>query len=400
MTGRHVVPVVLGLTVGALIHGPVLELPAAERDRGKSSRNRREKGKEPPFRKWGAGVLATVDRDLKTGTLYAEWRTRDGKKGNEHGPYSYVWPASFQLRALAAAARVSPRSYRKRLILFADSLERYWTVKRGVGGYAVLPGASERYYDDNAWMLLGLLDTVDATRQKKYLQRAIRTLEFLVSGEKRTEGGGIRQHEDKEGGPFTCSTAPAAVGAMRIYRITKKRKYLELAERWYAWLTSPEVGVRDPGDGLYHQWAKKVDGRWEVERGKRAYQSALPLELNLLLHAATKDEKYLQEARFIADSAVKRWVRESGAIDETGQWGGSDLCAALLELHEVDGDRRWLRVVHRALEFLHEKGRDPEGRYGEEWREVRTEKPVGKVHLLYMAPVAQAYWRAAASARR
>jgi hypothetical protein len=48
------------------------------------------------------------------------------------------------------------------------------------------------------------------------------------------------------------------------------------------------------------------------------------------------------------------------------------------------------------LVWLHDNGRDPEGRYGEEWDEDHRTRPIEKFHLLYMAPVARAYWRAAA----
>lgn len=353
---------------------------------------------ELPFTKWGAETLLRIEKDLGMGALYAEWGTTSGERGNEPGRYSssYVWPASFQLRALASATKVRPRQYRKRLLQFTNILDRYWTVKKGLGGYMVLPSPSERFYDDNAWMLLGLLDAFDVTRQKKFLSRALQTLEFLADGEKKTEGGGIRQHEDKDGGLFTCTTAPAAVGAVRLYLLTRKTRFLQMAERWHAILNSAEVGVRDPGDGLFHQWAKKEGAGWRVERGKRAYQSALPLQLDLLLYRAKKDRKYLEDAQRIAASSITRWVRPDGALAETAQWGGSDLCDALLDLYEVDKDERWLRTVRRVLQYLHENGRDPDGRYGENWQAVQKEETLEKFLLLHMAPAARAYWRAAA----
>jgi len=357
----------------------------------------------PPFAAWGEEVLARIDSDLKVGTLYAEWRTADGKKGNEHGQFSYVWPASFQLRALAAAAKVNPRKYGKPLVLYADSLERYFAIKYGGGGYMVLPSPSERFYDDNAWMLLGLIDAYEASGQGKCLTRATQVLIFLQNGEEKTEGGGIRQHEDKPGGLFTCTTAAAAVGALRLHIIMKhasyeNASYVAFAERMYAALMSPEIGIRDPADGLFHQWARKDGDRWHVERGKRAYQSALPLQLNLLLFRVKEDEKYLLEAKRIAASAATQWIRADGCMAETGQWGGSDLCDAFLDLYEADKDGRWLEIVRHVLAFLHEKARDPNGRYGERWDVPQAASALEKCLLLHMAPVARAYWRAAAYA--
>lgn len=351
---------------------------------------------ELPFTRWGVEILDRIDRDLSVGNLYAEWGTPDGKRHAEHGRVSYVWPASFQLRALASAAKLEPRRYTTKLLRFANSLDMYWSVRRGKGGYAVLPASQERFYDDNAWMLLGLLDTYEVTRQKKFYARARQVLAFLQDGEQRTKGGGICQKEDGEpGGIFTCTTAPAAVGALRLYAIRKDPSLLAFAERMHAALTSEEIGLRD-GNGLYHQWARpEGDGRWHVELGTRAYQSALPLQLELLLYRVKGDESHLQEAQRIAGAAVARWVREDGRLAETGQWGGSDLCDAFLDLYGVDEDPRWLETVRRILWRLHEN-RDPAGRYAEEWSESRTDRPVEKFYLLHEAPVARAYWGAAA----
>jgi len=347
------------------------------------------------FRAWGAETLAQIDKDLRVGNLYTESGTAAGKKSTEHGSAAFVWPASFQLRALASAAKLEPRKYAEPLARYAAALDRYWTARRGVGGYAVVPGSQERYYDDNAWMLLGLIDAFEVTKSSKLLERARQVLAFLESGEKKTVGGGIRQHEDKDGGIFTCTAAPAAVGALRLYLIRKDPKLLEFAKRMHAALTSKEIGLRD-GDGLYHQWARKEGAEWHVERGKRAYQSALPLQLELLLHRVTGEAAHLSEAQRIAESALGQWFRKDGTLAETGQWGGSDLCDALLDLHAVDADPRWREAVDRALLVLHERGRDSAGRYGEDWGVDYSKTPLAEVKLLYIAPVARAYWRAAA----
>lgn len=351
------------------------------------------------FAKWGAQALAQIEKDLRLqgSDLYAEYGTPDGKRGSDFGGPSFVWPAGFQLRALAAAAKVAPAQYRAPLVRFADALDRYWTVRDGMGGYMVLPAKSERFYDDNAWMVLGMLDAYEATRQKKYLERAALALAFVASGEKKTPGGGIRQHEDKEGPTSVCTTSPATVGALRLYQATTNPQLLGMAERWYAWLTSKEVGIQDPADGLFDDTAAYVGGKWKVNRGKRAYNSALPLQANVLLYQIKKDAAYLKEAQRIASAAVILWVEASGALKETGQWGGSDLCDALLNLYQVDQDPRWFTVVGSMLQFLHDQGRDPNGRYGENWQENRQAKPLEKFLLLYMAPPARALWHAAAA---
>ena len=351
----------------------------------------------PPLAAWGRQVLDQIDKDLRVpGTgLYAEWLKADGRRGNDFGKLSFVWPAGFQFRALAAAARVQPDTYGKPLTDFAKALDAYWAVRDGLDGYMVLTSRSERFYDDNAWIALGMIETHQITRREEYLKRAIEALAFVASGEAKTPGGGIRQHEDKPGPSSICTTAPTAVAALRLYRITHDRKYLADGERWYAWLTSPEVGVQDPADGLFDDQAAFVDGKWTVRRGKRAYNSALPLQAAVLLFQIREDPKYLRQAQRIAAAALTRWVRPSGAMKETGQWGGGDLVDALCDLYDADHDPRWLAAVRSILRYVHDHGRDPNGRYGEYWNVDRRTMPLEECKLLYMAPVARAFWRAA-----
>lgn len=337
---------------------------------------------------WGTEALTQIRKDLLQpgGSLYAEYGSPDGKRGSDFGRYAFIWPSSLQLRALAAAAKVQPRVYGKTVTAFADALGQYWISRAGIGGYAVLPMGNERYHDDNAYMVLALLDTFDVSKQRKYLARAEETFDFVASGEKKTPGGGIRQHEDKDGPVAVCATAPAIVGALRLYQHTRNKKLLTMAERWYAVLMSNEAGVRDANDGLFH----------ELKEGKRAYQSAHVLNACLLFYEVTKDKKYLTEAQLIAKSAVAQWVQPDGSMKETGQWGGDDFSDAWLNLYEVDKDAGWLAAVHGMLKFLHEKGRDKHGRHGEHWNQDVSGQALAKFQLLYMAPATRAYWMAAA----
>ena len=335
---------------------------------------------------WGTEVLTQIRQDLLQmgGPLYADHGNPDGQRGGDFGKYAFIWPSSYLVRALASAAKVQPRTYARGLTSFTDALDAYWIVKDGLGGYAVLPNGGERYYDDNACMVLALLDAYEATKQEAYLLRAARAFDFVASGERKTPGGGIRQHEDNEGPAVVCATAPATLGALRLYQITRDRKYVRMADRWYAFLMSEKAGFRNPNDGLFH----------EQNQGNLAYLSAWVLQANLLLHARAGDKKYLEEAQRIARASIAFWILPNGSMKETGQWGGSDFCDALLALYKVDKDSRWLATVHNILRYLHDSGRDRNGRYGDLWHVDRSKQILAKFYLLHMATVARAYWNA------
>jgi hypothetical protein len=361
----------------AIIMGGLYQSPSAYTAEG-----------SPDLKAWGIETLDRIEKDLRRpgSALYADYGTINGKRGAEFGGYAFIWPSSYMLSALAAAARIQPDRYRERVIVYADALDAYWIEKEGIGGYAVLPHGSERYHDDNALMALALIDAYEVTRERRFLVRAIEALKFVASGESKTRGGGIRQHEDRSGAAAVCATAPATLCALRVYNHTRDRSYLRQAERWHGFLLSESAGLRDARTGLFH----------EQKEGSLAYLSAWVLQSSLLFYKQTGKKEHLEEGQRIANSAIVAWVLPGGALRESGKWGGSDLCDALIALYQTDGNARWYTTAVGILRFLHEHGADAKGRYGEYWNEVHTGQLLPKFFLLSMATVARAYWAAAA----
>ena len=120
----------------------------------------------------------------------------------------------------------------------------------------------------------------------------------------------------------------------------------------------------------------------------------MPLRACLLFYQILDDESYLIEAQRLARSMEEQWITEDGALSETGQWGGFDMVEAYVDLYEIDSNSHWLNIVQRALHFLHANCKDPNGRYPEYWNTNQT-TAIQQFHLLYQAPVAAAYWKAA-----
>lgn len=80
--------------------------------------------------------------------LYAE----EPCLGRDNPRPSFLWPASVQLAALAAAAKLEPDVYLPPLREYLQTLRTYRSEVNGVVGLEVLPNnhPSDRYYDDNA----------------------------------------------------------------------------------------------------------------------------------------------------------------------------------------------------------------------------------------------------------
>ena len=300
-----------------------------------------------------------------------------------------MWSAGVALSALNAAARVDPDHYRPRLRAFIDALNAYWTNANGIGGYDVLPGPkpNDRFYDDNAWIVLALAEAYEIMQRPGDLARAEATYKFVLSGEDSQLGGGIFWHEPDRTTKNTCVSAPAAVGALRLYGLTNKPAYLEDARRLYRWTCAHLQGA----DGLF---ADKVNREGQVDQNRFSYNSGLMLRAASLLYKTTGEAAYLSDAQRIAHAAEARWVvKDTGGIRDTGRFAHL-LLEGFLALHAVDHDPHWLDLDHRALFFLHSQVLDADGHYDEHWNR-KTTASRAVIPLLDEASVARAYWVAA-----
>lgn len=339
----------------------------------------------PPYRQWGAETLEVLHEDLwlPERKLYAE--KADVAAGKPDHP-AFMWGVGVQLSALAAAAAVEPEKYLAPMRRYADAIQVYWWEHAGIEGFDVQPGpkSSDRYYDDNAWLVLALAEVHELTKEPEYLDRSQATFRFVMSGEDEKLGGGLYWRELEKTTKNTCTNAPAIASALRLHRLG--RDGLETAKRLHAWTCRT---LQDE-DGLF--WDNiRLDGR--IDRRKFSYNSALMIRANCLFHEITGEASYLREARRIAAAAEEHWIRDSGAITDSGRFAHL-LLESLLELHALDKDPRWKETVARCLRHLHAEMRDEHGRYPHRW-DRRRPGPVREAVLLNQAAPARIYWLAA-----
>jgi hypothetical protein len=211
----------------------------------------------------------------------------------------YVWLQSVMLSNLVAAARSDPATYGPHLEKYFTALDAYWDGKVEIPGYEAAPtpgNGSDKYYDDNAWMVIAFLEAYETNRDLRYLTRADETLKFVLSGWDEQIGGGIWWHQGhKDGTKNACSNGPAAVGCLRLARFREQDSaaLVDQARKIVAWT----VGALQAEDGLFDD--RKVVASGEVKRGKLTYNSALMLRSMLGLYRATGEEAFLAQAKRI-----------------------------------------------------------------------------------------------------
>src|SRR5688572_23676434 len=195
----------------------------------------------------GVETLEMIRRDfhMPEKMLYREDFVKDARSDQP----AFNWGVGVMLSALTAEARYDDK-YKAWLEEFATASRVYWNEKGPVPGYDVLPAPKpvDRYYDDNAWMVLQLIETYEILGDKKYLDWAEESLTYVLSGWDEKLGGGIYWRESDKKGKNTCSNAPSAAACLRVYRYRDLDSYLRTAVKILRWT---DEKFEDPEDGLF-----------------------------------------------------------------------------------------------------------------------------------------------------
>lgn len=170
---------------------------------------------------------------------------------------SFLWPYSAMVSGCVSLYKTSGDKKYKKLMdkQIKPGLDLYWDTTRQPECYQSYPafaGQNDRYYDDNDWVAIDFCDYYAATKNKEYLKKAIALHDYIYSGWSDDLGGGIYWCEQKKESKNTCSNAPATVLCMKLYKLTKEKKYLDQAKATYQWTRD---NLRDPSDFVY--WDNK-----------------------------------------------------------------------------------------------------------------------------------------------
>ncbi|GEM_PF-6997196 len=344
------------------------------------------KAQAPPstLRGWGLETYNETDATLRvSGTqLFAETASLGGTQSGGFNNRAYVWPMSTQFRVFNTLTQIQPATYATTLRTFADELHAaYWNA-----GYRSGAGGGARFYDDNAHIVVALVEAYRLTGVTVYLDRARAAQAFVLQGEDNVAGGGIYFVQGDFSSKDAISTLQGARAAAMLYQATGATYYLDAAVRLLTWA---ESHIQRP-DGLFSE-------RWDIASngpdGADLVNSAgIGISLNIEMFDATGDTAYLTEAQRIADRSLDRYFdAATGRINDEGYWA-YELVDALCNLYLHDGDTRWLNRINTAMVWLHDNKRDPNGHYGLFWgREGAQVGALTSWNLNEQASVARAF---------
>jgi hypothetical protein len=183
--------------------------------------------------------------------------------------------------------------------------------RRGAG-YAAVPHGRERYYDDNAWLALALVQAAGTPGAPGLPGEAERILRFLAGG---TRDGGVAWVDRGPPSWNTCSTGPAAELAFRLALAAGPSgrgsggfgpgaaEAAAFGEAAMGFLT----GVLRRPDGLYADHLR-ADGT--VEPTVWSYNQGTPVGAGALWARLRGDDGPLVAARETADAALAHFGAE------------------------------------------------------------------------------------------
>jgi hypothetical protein len=223
--------------------------------------------------------------------------------------YSTLWPLTQQVAGMLFIAQLPDQQLSFDGLAY---LESYWDSGVSPSGYSATSFSSSgtgdrKFFDDNAWTGLDLLQVYRATGDVASLDRARRVFNFTASGWDGTstdpDPGGVWWSQQNPNPRFahrnTISTASSAELAARLFDATGRSDaaYLDWATQMYTWVDTYLRG----SNGLY---GDHVDLAGQVDPGQLTYNQGTMIGASVLLYRITGDPDYLARGRATADTSL------------------------------------------------------------------------------------------------
>lgn len=356
-------------------------------------------GQQRQFLSYSQELLNAVEDKFGTvdAPLYREHYPFDGAyradylgtEARQSNQYSYLWPFSGVLSAQTAQYK-NQRSKAMLQQIKRKSLrgmEMYRDERNPIGYASYIQEAptSDRFYDDNVWLGIDMTDLYLLTKEPMFLEKAKLIWAFVASGMDDRLGGGIYWCEQRKESKNTCSNAPGAVFALKLFQATGDQKFLDLGESLYSWT---KENLQDVEDGLYFDHIT-LDGR--IGKAKFSYNSGQMLEAAALLYLLKGENTYLEDAERIAQSSFQYFFdQDTKKVDfpllKNGNvWFHAVMLRGFVALAEINKNQKYLDAFRANMQYAWQYLRDTNGFFGDRWDEEPNQEKKWLLNQFAMA---------------
>ncbi|GAA5018540.1 glycoside hydrolase family 76 protein [Actinopolymorpha pittospori] len=280
-------------------------------------------------------------------------------------PWAYVWPFSQAMVATQdlAGLRGLGHRYARDVDDRYSALEGYWNAETDPPGYdsylrPPLGQGGDKFYDDNEWIALGMLQrhNMASGGDAAALRRAAEIFDLLVFGwdtdpSHPCPGGVFWTQASWSNDRNTVSNAPGAEVGAHLYLATRRPYYLQWSTRMYDWVRSYMLAP----NGLY--W-DHVDLAGRIEKTQWSYNQGVMIGAGVLLHRATGERSYLDQAADTADKALAFYADNERYFSQPARFHAI-FFANLLQLSVLRPDPAYRAAMQWYADEAHERFRDP-----------------------------------------
>lgn len=275
------------------------------------------------------------------------------EKQKDERPVSFLWPlcgliqAANEQELLSGERGVFNRLYR--------IIDKYYDARPPAPGYASYPpphGGGDRFYDDNQWIGIALLDAWSRTGDSSYLNKGKMIYRFMMTAWDTATGGGLYWEEGNLKTKNTCSNGPGILLAMQLHKATGNKAFLDTAVLLYSWVNRHLQAA----DGLYYD--NISIGSNKIDQRKFSYNTGTMLQSSLWLYEATGNAEYFQNAKRIADASL-HYFYSSGKFRDS-YWFNAVMLRAYQHLLKHSNELKYLQAFAACTRYAlqHEKRAD------------------------------------------
>lgn len=298
----------------------------------------------------------------------------------EEGPshsnqYSYLWPYSGNLSAVTALYTVSGNHKFKQVLeeKVLLGLEEYYDTTRVPNAYSSYINSkpnSDRFYDDNIWIGIDFTDLYLLTEDERYLDKALTVWHFIENSMDEKLGGGIYWCEQNKNGKNTCSNAPGAVYALKLFEATKDSSFYFIGKQLYEWVND---NLQDTTDYLYYD---NININGNVDKKKYAYNSGQMIQAASLLYKLSNNDVYLENAQNIASSSYNYFFQHFTDTQGTSFkllnkgdiWFTAIMQRGYIELYQIDRNPEYINAFKTNLDYAWDNMRNEKnGLFNSDW---------------------------------
>jgi predicted alpha-1,6-mannanase (GH76 family) len=295
--------------------------------------------------------------DAGSGLLLEEY------PNTQTNPYSYVWPysqaaiAAENLAGMPGARRKASEEADRRIAAY----EPYWnagTTPKGYDSYVRPPlgQGGDKFYDDNEWIGLHLIQHYQRTGDRSALARAKEIFALVVHGwdtdpTHPCAGGVYWTQAPWSQDRNTVSNGPGAELGAHLYLLTRDKSYLTWAQRMYDWAQNCFLAP----NGLY--W-DHIDLAGNIEKTQWSYNQGVMLGAGVLLFKATGNRQYLDDAKAVANASLAFYGTDDRLWQQPTRFN-SIWFKNLLILDSVSPDARYKATMQAYADRAWNEARDP-----------------------------------------